>query len=184
MAYLGRYLQFPVLSTITATSLTEFKNSSDAVVVGYIAAEDGSSKGQFELLASTMHPEYVFGVSNDLTLAKLEQVNVPGIVVYTENDNERNALPLMGDLDEMVANVRKAARPLIVDLVLEVHKNLLDVSGKQAEPVITWNLLLTNFPRWASPLDTSLRVALKNEYDCTKNSNHWHESIVKTSNSA
>ena len=151
MAYLGRYLQFPVLSTITATSLTEFKNSSDAVVVGYIAAEDSSSKGQFELLASTMHPEYVFGISNDLTLAKLEQAYVPGLVVYIENDKERTALPLMDDLDEMVVNVRKAARPLIVDLVLEVHKNLLDVSGKQAEPVITWKLLLTNFPQMGIP---------------------------------
>lgn len=137
MSYLNRFLQFPVLSTISATSLPEFKRSSDVVAVGYIAAEDNDSKGHFELLAKTMHPEYVFGITDDSALAKLEGIDMPGVAVYKLSDGEKNSLPLMDDMDEMVANLRKTARPLIVDLASEIHEGLLDVSRQQMETRVT-----------------------------------------------
>lgn len=140
MSYLNRFLQFPVLSTISATSLPEFKRSSDVVAVGYIAAEDKDSKGLFELLAKTMHPEYVFGITDDSALAKLEDIDMPGVAVYKVSDGEKNTLPLMDDVAEMVANLRKTARPLIVDLASERHEGLLDVSRQQMET----RVVLTN----------------------------------------
>lgn len=169
---------------ISATSLPEFKKSSEVVVVGYVAAEDKASKELFELLAKTVHPEYVFGITDDSALARLEGVDVPGVAVYKASDGEKNTLPLENDMDEMVADLRKSARPLIVDLVYELHDNLLDVCRQQQPISVAHKLSLTACSRWEFPLATFLRVALKNEHDYAKNSSHWHESTAKGFNSA
>jgi hypothetical protein len=109
-------------------SLPEFTRSSDVVAVRYIVAEDKDSKGQFELLAKTMHPEYVFGITNDSAPAKFERIHMPRVAVYKVSDGEKNTLPLMDDTDEMVINLRKTARPLIIDFAFGLHEGLLDVS--------------------------------------------------------
>ena len=75
-----------------------------------------------------MHPEYVFGVTDDSALAKLERIDIPGIAVYKVADGEANTLPLIDDMDDMIDNLRMIARPLIVDLAHELHEGLLDVS--------------------------------------------------------
>lgn len=124
------------------TSLPELKRSSDVVAVGYIAAEAKDSKRQFELLAKTMHPEYVFGITSDSVLAKLEGIDMPEVAVYKVSDGEKNTLPLMDDMDEIVANLRKIARPLIVGLASELHKGILDVSWQQTEPRVTHEISL------------------------------------------
>src|ERR1700761_5862165 len=72
LSYLNRFLQFPVFSTVSAKSLPAFKKNSDVVVVGYVAADDEDSKAGFEALAKSMHPEYLFGVTNDPALADSE----------------------------------------------------------------------------------------------------------------
>ena len=130
MSYLNRFLQFPVLSTISVTSLPEFKMSSDVVVVGYIAAEDADSIGRFELLAKTIHPDYVFGITNDTTLAESEHIRMPGVAVYKSSYGEKNTLPLVDNMDGMITNLRKTARPLIINLAFGNHESLLDVSLK------------------------------------------------------
>ena len=142
MSYLNRFLEFPVLSTISATSLPEFKRTNDVVVVGYIAAEDKDSTGQFELLAKTMHPEYLFGITNDSALAKSERIDMPGVAVYKISNGEKNTLALVDDMDKMVINLKKTARPLIVDLAFELHEGLLDVSRQQTKSRVTHKLSL------------------------------------------
>ena len=97
-------------------------------MVGYIAAEDEDLQGEFELLAKTMHPEYVFGIAQDAALAELERIEIPAVAVYKSSDGELSTLSLMDDMEKLVANLRKTARPLIIDLVSELHEALLDVS--------------------------------------------------------
>lgn len=137
MSYLNRFLQFSVLSTISATSLAEFKRSGEVVVVGYIAARDKDSKRLFELLAKTMHPEYVFAITNDSALAKSERIDMPRVTEHKISNGEKNTLPLVDDMDKMVTSLRKIARPLIVDLAPELHESLLDVSRKQTKTRVT-----------------------------------------------
>jgi protein disulfide-isomerase A1 len=109
------------------------KSRSDVIVVGYIAEEDKDSKGQLELLAKTMHPEYVFGIINDSMLAEFECINMPGVAVYRISNGEKTNLPLVRDMDKMVAYLRKTARPLIVDLAFELLEGLLDVSRERTK---------------------------------------------------
>ncbi|KAH6002293.1 hypothetical protein HBI84_087160 [Parastagonospora nodorum] len=127
MSYLDRFLQFPVITPIDAASLPSFKSSCDAVVVGYTGLEDPVSTAQFESLAKSMHPELVFGVTDDSALAQAEGIKTPAIVVYNNAADERGALPVTGDIDELKANIRKAALPLIVNLYPEIHEDLLDM---------------------------------------------------------
>jgi hypothetical protein len=169
---LDRFLQFPIVSEVSAKSLPDFKRGGDAVAVGYIAAEDKESKRQFELLAKTIHPEYVFGFSDDPKLAKAEGIEMPRVVVYKDSDAEKNNLSLTDDLDDMVANLRFNARPLIVDLVFEIHEDLLDVSWQRAEPEGNQRVLLIAYSRWVSRLATSSRIHLKNEHAYARKSNH------------
>ena len=132
MPYVDRFLEFPVISTISESSLPDFKKKSDAVVVGYIAVEDEESREQIQSLAEAMHPEFVFGISRSLELAKSEGIDVPGVAVYRAYDAEMATIPLSNNTDQMIAALRKAGRPLIVDLAFNTHNDFLDVSQKQA----------------------------------------------------
>jgi hypothetical protein len=120
-----RFLQFPVLTPINATTLSSFKSSCDVVVVGYT---DSTTTAQFESLAKDMHPELVFGITDDVELARGEGVDFPALVIYNNAADERRTLPITGDFDQLKADIRKAALPLLVDLRTEIHEDLLDVS--------------------------------------------------------
>ena len=75
-----------------------------------------------------MRADYLFGSTNDSTLAKAEQVDMPGIAVYKTFDERKKVLHLAHDVDQMSASLRDAARPLVMDFVSELHEDYLDVS--------------------------------------------------------
>lgn len=152
MSYLDRYLQFPVITTIGIDTLSTFKSSCDVVVVGYTDLEDHTSTAHFESLATAMHPELVFGVTDNTALAEAEGVNTPVLVVYNNAAHERRALPITSDTDQLKANLRKAALPLMVELYTEIHDNLLDVSKSLISTILSDRAC-----RWARLLHTSSR---------------------------
>jgi hypothetical protein len=125
---LDRFLQFSVITPLNAATLPLFKNSCNVVIVGYNVFDDSTTTAQFESLAKSMHPEFVFGITDDLALARVEEVYAPALVVYNNAADERCVLPIISDLDLLKAGIRKAALPLIVDLYPEIHDDLLDVS--------------------------------------------------------
>jgi hypothetical protein len=120
-----RFLQFPIITPINATTLPSFKSSCNVVVVGYTKSTTAT---QFESLAKDMHPELVFGVTDNVELARGEGVEAPALVVYNNSADERCTMPITGDLDQLKADIRKAALPLLVELHPEIHEGLLDVS--------------------------------------------------------
>lgn len=128
MSYINRFLELPVLSTVSESSLPDFKKNYDAVVVGYIADEDEDSQKQFQSLAEAMHPEFVFGISHSLELARSEGVEVPSVAVYRHRDAEMGTVSLSNDTNQMMTALRKAGRPLIIDLAFNNHTEFLDVS--------------------------------------------------------
>ena len=127
ISFLNR-LSFPTISTISATSLQDFKRKNDVVVVAYVPTNDRDSHEAFSSLAKAMRADYLFGITNDPELAKAEQVHMPGIAIYCASDEERKVRELKHDLDKMSTSIREAARPLIMDFVSEPHEDYLDVS--------------------------------------------------------
>ena len=67
-------------------------------------------------------------ITNDSALAKGEQVDMPGIAVCTAFDEGKKALRLAHGIDQMSASLRAAARPLVIDLMSELHEDCLDVN--------------------------------------------------------
>lgn len=128
MLYIDRFLELPVISTVSESSLSYFKRKNDAFVVGYIAVEDEKSQEQFQSLAEALHPEFVFGISHSLELAKSDGIDSPCVAVYSVHDAEMATIPPSNNADKMIAGLRKACRPLIIDLVFNTHKDFLDVS--------------------------------------------------------
>jgi protein disulfide-isomerase A1 len=126
--YVNRFLELPLISPISKDSISNFKRNGDTVAVGYIAIDDGAHQGQFRSLANAMHPVNVFGISHDLELAKSEGVNPPTIAVYGSRRTETSTISISTDTKQMELTLRKASRPLFIDLAFNTHDDILDVS--------------------------------------------------------
>lgn len=81
------------------------------MVVGYFAPADNISHEAFTSVAEAMHEDYVFGVINDDALAKKEQINAPGIALYKNFDEGKNAFELTNDSQAISAFVKAAGTP-------------------------------------------------------------------------
>ncbi len=82
--------QLPAVSLLTSETLEDFKTTDDVVVVAYISADDKSSNQTYTALAESLRDEYIFGGSNDASLAKAEGVKQPAIVLYKDFDEDKN----------------------------------------------------------------------------------------------
>jgi protein disulfide-isomerase A1 len=118
----------PTISIVTADSLQDLKSTSNVVVVGYFAPDDNISHKAFTSVAEAMHEDFVFGVTNDDALAKKEQINVPGIALYKNFDEGKNAFELTHDSQAISAFVKAAGTPLVAEFYPELHFSYIDVS--------------------------------------------------------
>ena len=117
----------PTISTLTAESLQDLKDSSNVLVVGYFAPDDKASSEAFNSVAEDLHDDYVFGNANDVALAKQEQVNVPSIVLYKDFDEGRNTFEMTRDSLTIAAFIKAAATPLVIEFFPELQYNYIDV---------------------------------------------------------
>ena len=117
-----------VISTITSDNIQDFRAANDVVVIGFLAAEDRKSHDLFTILAMDLRDNFLFGVTSDETLAETEQIKTPSIVVYKTFEEEKNVLELSDDSNVMIALVKTASRPLIVEFRPELHDGYFDVS--------------------------------------------------------
>lgn len=117
----------PTISIVTADSLQDLKSTSNVVVVGYFAPDDNTSHEAFTSVAEAMHEDYVFGVINDDALAKKEQINVPGIALYKNFDEGKNAFELTHDSQAISAFIKAAGTPLVAEFHPELHFSYIDV---------------------------------------------------------
>jgi protein disulfide-isomerase A1 len=97
------------------------------VVVGYFAPDDNISHEAFTSVAEAMHEDYVFGVTNDDALAKKEQINVPGIALYKDFDEGKNAFELTHDSQAISTFIKAAGTPSVVEFHPELHFSYIDV---------------------------------------------------------
>jgi protein disulfide-isomerase A1 len=117
----------PTISRVTADSLQHLKSASNVVVVGYFAPDDNISHEAFTSVAEAMHEDYVFGVTNDDALAKKEQINVPGIALYKDFDEGKNAFELTHDSQAISTFIKAAGTPSVVEFHPELHFSYIDV---------------------------------------------------------
>lgn len=124
VSYLRRQL-LPTMSVITADSLQDFKGATSVVVVGCLAPDDDISREAFKSVAQAMHEQYVFGLSDDDTLAKAEHINIPSVILYKDFDEGKNVFELTHDSQAIASFVKAHATPLVVDFLPEVHASYM-----------------------------------------------------------
>ena len=118
----------PPISQVTTETLADLRSQHSVVVVAYITSEDKVSHEAFLSVANAMHSNYVFGISNDASLAQQEVVNVPRIAVYKDFDEQMDFLPLPADSQDISAFIKDTSSRLVADFYPETHQKYVDVS--------------------------------------------------------
>jgi hypothetical protein len=127
VAYLNRFIHFPVMTKITSGSPEQFQQSNETVVVGYFDAEESKEQRLFDETAEKLYPEFVFGMCDDSSVAADEDVKTPAVVVYRRGE-ERSVFDLDEDSRSISRSIRLAARQDFTKLAPEIHEDILDVS--------------------------------------------------------
>jgi protein disulfide-isomerase A1 len=127
VAYLNRFIHFPVVTEIVSGSLQQFRESNQVVVVGYFSAKHNNERKLFDETAKMLYPEFVFGMCDDSSLAANEDVKTPAVVVYRRGEG-RSVFALDGDTRSVSRSIRLAARQDCTKLAPEIHEDILDVS--------------------------------------------------------
>ncbi len=74
-----------------------------------------------------MHDDYVFGITHDDTLAKTEQINVPGIALYKNFDEGKSVSGLTHDSQAISTFVKTEGTPSVVEFHPELYFSYVDV---------------------------------------------------------
>jgi len=117
----------PAVSIVDAKTIEEFKTQDKIVVVGYFAKDDKTTNSTFSALADTLRDSYLFGATNDATLAKAEGVEQPAVVLYKTFDEGKNIYSDKIDNDSLAKFITTAATPLIGEVGPETYAGYMSV---------------------------------------------------------
>ncbi len=113
--------QLPAVSILTPENLEEFKTADKVVVVAYISADDKASNQTYTALAESLRDEYIFGASNDASLAAAEGVKQPGIVLYKDFDEGKATFEEAFGDDTITSFIKVASTPLVGEVGPETY---------------------------------------------------------------
>ncbi|KAK1750096.1 thioredoxin-domain-containing protein [Echria macrotheca] len=127
LGFLARQ-DMPTITHIDSTAvLAGLRKAHNVVVVAYTSPEDRHTREIFAAAAESLHDDFVFCIFDDgVDVAPREENNtIPSVVVY-KNSAERKSV-LINPLDSTAIQdfVNDSARPLIMELLPELHQNLL-----------------------------------------------------------
>lgn len=117
----------PAVSTVTPTTLEEFKTADQVVVVAYFDAKDKKSNETVTAIANSMRDSLLFGATNDVDLAKSEGVKQPGIALYKSFDEGKNVYDGKFITENMEKFINTARTPLIGEVGPETYAEYIKV---------------------------------------------------------
>lgn len=106
----------PAVSIVTKETFEDFKKSDNVVLVAFIDATDKASNETFSSVADSLRESFLFGATNDATLAEDEDVKAPAIVLYKQFDEGKAVFT--GNFDK--ETIEKFAKVESIPLVGEV----------------------------------------------------------------
>ena len=119
--------QLPSVSLLTSDSLEEFKTTDKVVLVAYVAADDKTSNQTFAAVADSLRDDYLFGATNDATLAAAEGVKQPAIVLYKDFDEGRNTFSEKFAEEAIATFAKTSATPLVGEVGPETYAGYMAV---------------------------------------------------------
>ena len=118
----------PAVSTISSSSIEEFKTADKVVLVAFFDTKDTKSNETFTSVANGARNEYLFGATSDADLAKSEGVKQPSIVMYKQFDEGKSVYDGKWSKEDILDFATKAATPLIGELGPETYSTYMAVS--------------------------------------------------------
>jgi protein disulfide-isomerase A1 len=115
----------PAVSEVTKDTIEEFKTADKVVLVAYFAADDKASNETFTSVANGLRDNYLFGATNDATLAKAEGVSQPGLVLYKSFDDGKDVFTEKFDGESIKEFAKVASTPLIGELGHETYNGYM-----------------------------------------------------------
>ncbi|KAG6033718.1 hypothetical protein E4U41_006823 [Claviceps citrina] len=103
----------PAVSSLTKSTLEEFKTADKVVLVAYVAADDKASNETFTSVAEKLRNDYLFGAVSDAAIAEAEGVKFPSIVLYKTFDEGKNTFADKFEVEAIEKFTKLAATPLI-----------------------------------------------------------------------
>lgn len=115
----------PAVSEVTKETIEEFKVADKVVLVAYFAADDKASNETFTSVANGLRDNFLFGATNDATLAKAEGVSQPGLVLYKSFDDGKDVFTEKFDAEAIKEFAKVASTPLIGEVGPETYSGYM-----------------------------------------------------------
>ena len=97
------------------------------VVIGYFSSDDKASNETFTAVAESLRDSYLFGGTNDVALAKAEEVTQPSIVLYKGFDERRNVFDGKFDQGDITNFIKTVSIPLVGEIGPETYSGYMAV---------------------------------------------------------
>jgi protein disulfide-isomerase A1 len=79
----------PAVTFVTPENFETFSKSDKVVLIGFFEADDKASNETFTAVANALRDDFLFGATNDATLAKSEGAKVPDVLMYKSYDDPK-----------------------------------------------------------------------------------------------
>ena len=79
----------PAVTLVTPENFETFTKSDKVVIIGFFDAADKASNETFTAVANAQRDDFLFGATNDASLAKAEGAKVPDVVMYKSYDDPK-----------------------------------------------------------------------------------------------
>jgi protein disulfide-isomerase A1 len=115
----------PAVSDITKDTIEEFKTADKVVLVAYFAADDKASNETFTSVADGLRDSFLFGATNDASLAEAEGVKQPGLVLYKSFDDGKDVFTETWDKEAIESFAKVASTPLVGEVGPETYSGYM-----------------------------------------------------------
>jgi protein disulfide-isomerase A1 len=79
----------PAVTFVTPENFETFSKSDKVVIIGFFEADDKASNETFTAVANAQRDDFLFGATNDASLAKAEGAKVPDVLMYKSYDDPK-----------------------------------------------------------------------------------------------
>ena len=116
----------PAVSLVNAENFETFSKSDKVVIVGFFEAADTTSNETFTAVANAQRDEFIFGATNDATLAKEQEVELPGVVLYKSFDEGKVVYKGDFESESLEKWTKEASIPLMGEIGPETYSGYME----------------------------------------------------------
>ena len=116
----------PAVSLVTVENFDTFAKSDKVVIVGFFEADDTTSNQTFTAVANVQRDDFIFGATNDASLAESQGVKLPGVVLYKTYDEGKDIYAGEFELESLKAWTKQSAVPLMGEVGPETYTGYME----------------------------------------------------------